>query len=105
SVAVGEPEVPPGLEEDAPLLVVLDKSPLVVAEELLDGDAILTTQGLQPCHAVCPFAFREGIVAQHHLSCTPVRKKTIAIAAKKFEKVSSDYVLKLLLGILFQNRK
>lgn len=72
-VAVGQSEVPPGLEEDAALLVVLDEGPLVVAEELLDGHAVLAAQGLQTGHPAFPLALREGVRAQDHLGRTPAQ--------------------------------
>lgn len=38
--AVGQSEVAPGLEVDPALLVVFDHGPLVVAKQVLDGNAI-----------------------------------------------------------------
>jgi hypothetical protein len=68
--ALGQLEVAARLEEHAALLVVLDERPVVVAEELLHGHAVLLAQR-QPHRVPVPdLALRERVRTKQLLPST-----------------------------------
>lgn len=68
--ALGQLEVAARLEEHAALLVVLDERPVVVAEQILYGDAVLLAQRQPNRVAVADLALRERVRTKQLLPST-----------------------------------